>query len=95
MLSFHLIVLNKRKKKKNTDLENVKTSVWPVKSTRLIHDPDRYLAQRKHNIMGDIDELNLVYEMVYEDNLDMLDNLSMESMNMSTEEESWDATVDM
>ena len=45
--------------------------------------------------MGDIDELNLVYEMVYEDNLDMLDNLSMESMNMSTEEESWDATVDM
>ena len=45
--------------------------------------------------MGDIDELNLVYEMVYEDNLDMLDNLSMESMNMSTEEESWDATADM
>ena len=45
--------------------------------------------------MGDIDELNLVYEMVYEDNLDMLDNLSMESMNMSTPEESWDATIDM
>ena len=45
--------------------------------------------------MGDIDELNFVYEIVYEDNLDMLDNLSMESMNMSTEEESWDATVDM
>ena len=45
--------------------------------------------------MGDIDELNFVYEIVYEDNLDMLDNLSMESMNMSTEEESWDATADM
>ena len=49
--------------------------------------------------MTDIDPTNLVsnddLNLVYEDHLNMLDNLSMESMNMSTEEESWDATVDM
>ena len=50
--------------------------------------------------MTDMEQVNLVdneyFNMVYEDNLSMMmmDNFS-NGMNMSSPEESWDATMDM
>ena len=44
--------------------------------------------------MTSLEQLNLVYE-VYEDNFSMMMDNFTNAMNMSSPEESWDATMDM
>ena len=49
--------------------------------------------------MTDMGQLNLVdnecFNLVYEDNLSMMMDNFTNGMNMSSPEESWDATMDM